>query len=45
MENIPETDSPLDAIGKWFKDNYSRDLFQLHQEISSWLNPTVEVDF
>ena len=45
VENIPETDSPLDAIGKWFKDNYSRDLFQLHQEISSWLNPTVEVDF
>ena len=31
--------TPLDAIGQWFKQNLSRDLLRLNQEISRWLNP------
>ena len=42
---FPETSTPIDSIGKWFKENFSRDLYNLHQEISRWLNPCLDVDF
>ncbi|MBL1209319.1 DUF1350 family protein [Geminocystis sp. GBBB08] len=28
-----------DTIRQWFKENFSRDLYNLHREISRWLNP------
>jgi hypothetical protein len=42
---FPATSTPIDTIGKWFKENFSRDLYYLHQEISRWLNPCLDVDF
>ena len=42
---LPETSTPLDNIGKWFKENFSRDLYNLYQEIYRWLNPCLDVDF
>jgi hypothetical protein len=35
-----EAFTPLDAIGQWFKQNLSRDLHRLHEEILRWLNPS-----
>ena len=34
-----EVFTPLDAIGQWIKQGFSRDLKQLRQEILRWLNP------
>ncbi|MDJ0727013.1 MAG: DUF1350 family protein [Prochloraceae cyanobacterium] len=31
--------TPLDAIGQWLKQELSRDLYRLNQEILRWLNP------
>ncbi|MGL5871243.1 MAG: DUF1350 family protein [Xenococcaceae cyanobacterium] len=31
--------TPFDAIGQWFKQEFSRDLQRLKQEILRWLNP------
>ena len=31
--------TPLDAVGQWFKQEFSRDLKQLRQAIVQWLNP------
>ncbi|NHC36595.1 DUF1350 family protein [Scytonema millei] len=31
--------TPLDAVGQWFKQEFSRDLRQLRQTIVQWLNP------
>jgi hypothetical protein len=31
--------TPLDAIGQWFKQGFSRDLLSLKEEILRWLNP------
>lgn len=31
--------TPFDAIGQWFKQGLSRDLYRLRQEILRWLNP------
>jgi Protein of unknown function (DUF1350) len=31
--------TPLDAVGQWFKQEFSRDLRQLRQAIVQWLNP------
>lgn len=33
--------TPIDSIGQWFKENFSRDLYNLHREISRWLNPLI----
>jgi len=33
--------NPLETIGQWFKENFSQDLFNLHKEISRWLNPSI----
>lgn len=37
---VGEVFTPIDAVGQWLKQNLARDLFQLHREISLWLNPT-----
>jgi hypothetical protein len=34
-----EVFSPLDAVGQWLKQTFSRDLLRLKQEILNWLNP------
>ncbi|MBD2577538.1 DUF1350 family protein [Oscillatoria sp. FACHB-1406] len=34
-----EVFTPFDAIGQWLKQETSRDLNRLHQEIKRWLNP------
>lgn len=31
--------TPFDALGQWFKQELSRDLWRLNREISRWLNP------
>jgi hypothetical protein len=31
--------TPIDALGQWFKQGFSRDLSRLNQEILRWLNP------
>jgi hypothetical protein len=36
--------TPFDAIGQWFKQEFSRDLHRLQQEISFWLNPLKFID-
>lgn len=36
---LGEMFTSFDVVGKWFKDNFSRDLYNLHREISRWLNP------
>lgn len=33
--------TPLDALGQWFKQGFSRDSSRLKQEILRWLNPLV----
>ncbi len=33
--------TPLDAVGQWVKESFSKDLLQLKQEILHWLNPGV----
>lgn len=43
--DFPQTSTPLDTLGKWFKENFSRDLYNLYHEISRWLNPCLDVDF
>ncbi|MGB5592897.1 MAG: DUF1350 family protein [Crocosphaera sp.] len=35
-----EVFTPLDAVGQWVKQSFSRDLYQLKDEILRWLNPT-----
>ncbi len=35
-----EVFTPLDAVGQWVKQSFSRDLYQLKNEILRWLNPT-----
>lgn len=42
---IPETQTPMDMVSQWFKETFPRDLYNLHQEISRWLNPKVDIDF
>ncbi len=34
-----EVFTPLDAVGQWMKQNLSRDLYGLKQEVLRWLNP------
>ncbi|MDJ0510496.1 MAG: DUF1350 family protein [Crocosphaera sp.] len=34
-----EVFTPLDAVGQWVKQNFSRDLYGLKDEILRWLNP------
>lgn len=34
-----EVFTPLDAVGQWVKQNLSRDLYGLKQEVLRWLNP------
>ncbi|MGV2826478.1 DUF1350 family protein [Myxosarcina sp. GI1(2024)] len=36
-----EVYTPIDALGQWFNQSFSRDLSRLKQEISIWLNPTL----
>jgi hypothetical protein len=36
-----EVFTPLDAVGQWVKESFSKDLLQLKQEILHWLNPGV----
>lgn len=36
---VGEVFTPFDAVGQWLKQNLARDLYQLHREISRWLNP------
>ena len=31
--------TPLDAVGQWVKQNFSRDLYRLKDEVLRWLNP------
>lgn len=33
--------TPLDAIGQWVKQGFSRDLTRLKQEVIRWLNPVI----
>ena len=42
---VGEVFTPIDAVGQWFKQNLARDLYQLHQQISLWLNPTQDLNF
>ncbi len=42
---LPQTSTPIDNIGKWFQENFSRDLYNLYQEIYRWLNPSLDIDF
>jgi hypothetical protein len=35
--------TPLDAIGQWLKQSFSKDLHGLNQEIMRWLNPVFTV--
>lgn len=37
--SLGEFFAPINMVGQWFKDNFSKDLYHLHQEISRWLNP------
>jgi len=37
--------SPIAGISQWFQDNFSRDLYNLYQQISRWLNPCPDVGF
>lgn len=34
-----EVFTPFDAVGQWFKQSFSRDLYRLKDEIFYWLNP------
>ncbi len=35
-----EVFTPLDAVGQWVKQSFSRDLYKLKDEILRWLNPS-----
>lgn len=39
-----EVYTPIDALGQWFNQSFSRDLSRLKQEISIWLNPTLSFE-
>ncbi len=42
LGELKEMFAPLDAVGQWFKQELSKDLKQLNQEIIRWLNPRLD---
>lgn len=44
MGDLKEMFAPFDAVGQWVKEELSKDLKQLNNEIIHWLNPQVRLN-